>query len=172
MTDHGKIRDNLSNTQLPRSTRLHGSCFLASPYLHRSLFPNMIPHHQIDLTAWPLFNPSATLRSLPTLTNYSTPNLVIVHLKTSFTSTLRTLIMRMRDILILASVSVAASWFTHGPGQLDDVRVISGALKSNMLRAFTATELRCGPGHGKCPDGKCCSTAGTHTTYHLPKHPH
>ncbi|RJE23973.1 chitin deacetylase [Aspergillus sclerotialis] len=68
--------------------------------------------------------------------------------------------MRMRDIIILASASVAASLFTHGPGQLDNVRIISGALKSNILRSFTATDLRCGPGFGKCPDGKCCSTAG------------
>ena len=78
----------------------------------------------------------------------------------------------MRDILILASASVAASLFTHGPGQLDDVRIISGALKSNVLRSVTATDLRCGPEFGKCPDGKCCSTAGKHTAHRLHKPPH
>lgn len=72
--------------------------------------------------------------------------------------------MRACGILILAGASIAASLGTHGPGQMDGVRLVTGALNNTLLTRSTNSDTpRCGPGFGKCSDGNCCSVAGRHT---------
>lgn len=73
--------------------------------------------------------------------------------------------MRACGILILAGASIAASLGTHGPGQMDGVRLVTTAPNNTLLtRSISADTARCGPGFGKCSDGTCCSVAGRHAT--------
>lgn len=74
--------------------------------------------------------------------------------------------MHMRDFFVFSALTLAACGSARSIPKMDllieNLPVVSTIQDDNHVGRLVSRDSnnRCGPEFGKCPDGKCCSTAG------------